>query len=134
MVSFRNLVIPGVGSMLLMASGLLGKAGGTMVQTMKVRVPDSVGCASHRLQWQGIGGIRSQPGSSWGPRRPPSVNRMLLGSHKAPWNQRTSREPINGVQETASSSLRPPVSQVGLTWEGLESSLKMLSLGAHRPP
>lgn len=47
-LSFRHLVFPGIGWMILMAAGLLRKVGGAMGQTMEVRVPDSAGYSSGR--------------------------------------------------------------------------------------
>ena len=46
MLSFRNLVFPGGGWLILMIEGLLRKVYGAVEQTMDVRVPDSDGCVS----------------------------------------------------------------------------------------
>ena len=46
MLSFRHLVFPGVGWIILMIAGLLRKVYGAVEQTMDVRVLYSAGCAS----------------------------------------------------------------------------------------
>ena len=77
MLSFRHLVFPGVGWMILLAARLLWKAGGAINQTLEVRVPDSAGYASGRLTQQGTDGAMFQVASSLGPCRPPEGSRML---------------------------------------------------------
>jgi hypothetical protein len=56
MLSFRHLVFPGVGWIILMIAGLLRKVYGAVEQTMDVRVPDSDVCP----YWQGLLGPYSQ--------------------------------------------------------------------------
>jgi hypothetical protein len=97
LLSFRHLFVLGVGWMVLMAAGLLGKVEVAMCQTMKVRVPNFAGCASSRpysagcvpvgpkwyggwIDWDGISktdfqgleapkGFHWEAGCFWGPSR-----------------------------------------------------------------
>lgn len=100
MLSFRHLVFPGIGWMVLMIARHLGKVGGAMGQIIHFTVSNSAGYASTRPHWQGIGRAVLQVSISWGLWRPPQGRRQLLRSHKGPQDQRVSPEIDNAGQGT----------------------------------
>lgn len=80
------MVFPGVGWMILMEAVILRKVYRAGGQAMKVRVPDCTGCASNRMDWQGIGVATFKIGSSWGFHRPLWVGGSLIPA-RVPWTE-----------------------------------------------
>ena len=56
MLSFRHVVFCGVGWMVMVTAGILGKVVGAVGQIMEVGESDSAGCDQHGPDWEGIDG------------------------------------------------------------------------------
>jgi hypothetical protein len=97
MLSFRQLVFPGLGRIILITARLFRKAGGALGQTMEAKGQNSAGCALGRSDLEDIGGAESQDGSSEG-------SHWLVGSHRAPQDSKANPAPDSGGQGTAFSS------------------------------